>query len=296
MNQGVNSTSDGTGMGAAASTTNATSAEQVATASEDVEDISTIWDHPLIEKSYEPKKKWKCLSCDKEFAAHNATKGLGHVARVSSYALANNVQICKGVISDHHLKLARDLLDRKKAADAAKKRTSVAISRDIDEGQSSVVRALASKKAKPSVGHVEHVMSGLKSPPSSTAGTGRQHSIKTSVARSSTIDDNNTADMDVAIGDMIYCHGLPFNFGESPLFRKVIKMAKFAPGNYEPPKKNIVGGSLLDTSHDVKFAEDLKVLAADADVFGLCFLGDFATIKKAPLMNVLAAGHNIPPG
>ena len=46
--------------------------------------------------------------------------------------------------------------------------------------------------------------------------------------------------MDTAIGELIYCAGLSFSFGENHYFTKVLQVAKTAPNEYVPPKKDIV--------------------------------------------------------
>jgi hypothetical protein len=93
---------------------------------------------------------------------------------------------------------------------------------------------------------------------------------------------------------MIYCKGLSFNFGECPYFKQVLTLARFSPKDYAPPKKNIVAGPLLDLTFEKHLQKDFSDLMVDADVFGLGFFGDAATIKKSPLVNVLATGHHVP--
>ena len=121
---------------------------------------------------------------------------------------------------------------------------------------------------------------------------GRQASIKTGLEWA-TIDTCNSAEVDTAIGNMIYCKGLSFNFGECPYFKHVLTLARFAPTYYAPPKKNIVAGPLLDLTFEKHLQKDFSDLMVDADVFGLGFFGDAETIKKSPLVNVLATGHHV---
>ena len=82
-----------------------------------------------------------------------------------------------------------------------------------------------------------------------TGSGGRQPGIGTALDRE-TIDGCNAADLDTAIGSMIYCMGLPFNFGENPYFKQELKIARTSPKDYEPPKKDFVGGDLLDLTYD----------------------------------------------
>lgn len=122
---------------------------------------------------------------------------------------------------------------------------------------------------------------------------GRQPSISTAIDRS-TIDGCNAADLHTAIGMMIYCMGLSFNFAENPYFKQVLKIARTSPTNYEPPKKDFVGGPLLDLTYDNQMNRDYEQLLKQSDEFGLGFSGDCATLKKAPLTNVLAHSIDVP--
>ena len=55
-----------------------------------------------------------------------------------------------------------------------------------------------------------------------------------------------------------------------------------------------VGGDLLELNWKTYCNESNKKLTDEADVFGLCFLGDLATIKGMPLVNVIASAFNVP--
>ena len=83
----------------------------------------------------------------------------------------------------------------------------------------------------------------------SSSGGERQSGIGTALDRL-TIDGHNAADLDTAIGSMIYCMGLPFNFGENPYFKEVLKITRTSPKDYEPPSRAFVGGDLLDLTYD----------------------------------------------
>ena len=57
----------------------------------------------------------------------------------------------------------------------------------------------------------------------------------------------------------------------------------------EIPKRKQIGGPLLDLNYQKKYNDNKTNLLKGADVFGLSFLGDGATVKRMPLMNILAA-------
>ena len=56
----------------------------------------------------------------------------------------------------------------------------------------------------------------------------------------------------------------------------------------------MVAGPLLDLTFETQLEKDFKDLRRDAETFGIGFFGDAATIKKDPLVNVLATGYHVP--
>ena len=56
-----------------------------------------------------------------------------------------------------------------------------------------------------------------------------------------------------------------------------------------------IGGELLDLNYDTTYKSNKEKLLKEARVFGLAFLGDGATIKRMPLMNVLSMTATVSP-
>ena len=92
----------------------------------------------------------------------------------------------------------------------------------------------------------------------------------------------------MAIADLVHCEGLSFSFAESPRLMTVIKIARTVGNDFTPPSRRQVSGKLLTNNYNSTHEESLASLTDDADIFGLTFLGDGATIKKMPLINALA--------
>ena len=65
--------------------------------------------------------------------------------------------------------------------------------------------------------------------------------------------------------------------------------------NWKPPSHNKISGKLLDISYKNTIEKNEEELKKEADTFGIAFLGDFATIKKMPLLNILGSPANTPP-
>ena len=66
------------------------------------------------------------------------------------------------------------------------------------------------------------------------------------------------------------------------------------PASYKPPTAKAVRTELLDLNHARYMERNIQELEKEADVFGLAFLGDGATVKRMLLLNVLASGKNAP--
>jgi hypothetical protein len=61
------------------------------------------------------------------------------------------------------------------------------------------------------------------------------------------------------------------------------------------PNRRKIGGELLDLNYESTYKSIKDKLLKEASVFGLSFLGDGTTIKRMPLMNVLAMSATVPP-
>ncbi len=94
----------------------------------------------------------------------------------------------------------------------------------------------------------------------------------------------------MAIADMIHSLGLSFSLASDRKFRHVIQLARAAGSTYVPPTRNAVAGELLDLNYEQYLKRNMKMLKKDVDDFGLTYFGDGATVKKMPLINILASG------
>jgi hypothetical protein len=97
----------------------------------------------------------------------------------------------------------------------------------------------------------------------------------------------------MAITDMIHSCGLPFRLSSNIKFRRVLNLARNVPSNYCPPGRNQVATELLDINYDLYMERNRSNLIEDIDIFGLTFYGDGATVRKMPLINILASGGHL---
>ncbi len=100
--------------------------------------------------------------------------------------------------------------------------------------------------------------------------------------------------MDVAIVDFIHSHCLPFSLAEDHKLMKIIEEARNLGPSNSPPNRNDIGGKSLDALYVMHWKEQMKTLLSEARIFGVTVFGNGATIKTAPIVNVLAACVNNP--
>ncbi len=100
--------------------------------------------------------------------------------------------------------------------------------------------------------------------------------------------------MTMAIADLIHSRALPFTLTEDPKFRKMLMLAKNVPASYKPPSRKAVAQELLDLNYDAYIRKNMDLLERDAEIYGVSFFGDGATVRKTPLLNILASGVYIP--
>ena len=60
------------------------------------------------------------------------------------------------------------------------------------------------------------------------------------------------------------------------------------------PNKNIISKEFIDVIHKQDMKRKFAMIRKEADVFGLLFLGDGATMSRCPLLNIQDYGGNIP--
>lgn len=108
------------------------------------------------------------------------------------------------------------------------------------------------------------------------------------------MDPQTEGELTMAIADLIHSCGLPFSLASHHKFRRVLSLAKCATKKYIPPGRNKVAGELLDLNYDLYIKKTLETLIKEADVYGISFFGDAATVKKTPLINILASSVHLP--
>lgn len=105
----------------------------------------------------------------------------------------------------------------------------------------------------------------------------------------------NNKNLEVALADFIIAEGLPFSLIESERLDMVIKRARHTDKSFQMPGRSKLSTTLLRESYQTCMDANIAQLVSNAQTFGLTLLGDGATIKKSPFINVLAStGMDVP--
>ena len=111
-----------------------------------------------------------------------------------------------------------------------------------------------------------------------------------------TMNPQADSQLTMAIADLIHSCGLPFSLACHHKFQRVLALAKSVSKNYVPPGRNKVAGELLDLNYQLYKKKMGEMLLKEANVYGVTFFGDGATVKKSPLINILASSVHLPVG
>ncbi len=99
----------------------------------------------------------------------------------------------------------------------------------------------------------------------------------------------------MAIANFFYCENIPDAVVESPRFVRLVRVCRLIGDDFVVPHRKKIGGELLDLNYANIYQRNKEELLKFAQVFGLAFLGDGATIHRMPPMNILAMSGATPP-
>ena len=74
----------------------------------------------------------------------------------------------------------------------------------------------------------------------------------------------------------------------------VLILAKIVDRGFVPPERNKVSGPIMDIIYQQVQVRGKTSLLSEASLFGLACLGDGATVKRMPLINILLSSSNNP--
>jgi hypothetical protein len=230
--------------------------------------LASIWDDDMIDRSTDDqgKKKWECKWCHVAFQQWNATKALYHVCRMYG---ANIKKCACANIDGEHKKRYKDLFDS--MVNKKKRSIAVAIEKNqaVDEHLKEAGASLTDSRTR--------APKQVKTSDSSAAVSERTYHQRKIV--SDVMEPQHESQLTMAIADLIHSCGLPFTLASNHKFKKVLALARNSSTKYLPPTSNRVAGELLDLNYEVYMKKMKEDLLNDAEVFGLTFFGDGATVK-----------------
>ena len=260
---------------------------------------------------------WKCLWCKQSWASWNVSKALSHLAKEKT----SGMKTCTAAISrpyhdryaDLYMKYFNNRLKRKNICVAQQEAHLDHISRATSSYQSKIyiyktspMPCLSSMptlpQPKPLPASIVSMLvyspskstSSLSTMTNGTLKTFYQPKLISNATGQLTIQEKtNEAEMHIIIANWIHCKGFPFSTASCPMFRTILHMASNLHQSYVPPNRNEIGGKLLDENFATHQATNETSIMKEASIYGITMYGDGATIKKKPLINILAAGvHN----
>ena len=263
----------------------------------------SIWDDPNVRKFISSSKKckqWSCRCCNKTFNGWNATKVVAHLSKT----YGRDIAICQGKIGNEQAEFYASLQTE---ANKKRKRNSSAkdsVARLIDVQQSVTTAAIASSSSQNKKSRRVLTENDTGSVSTlATAVTARESSVSTRIPSNTrmmqlTLDvqqpnSSNELALTVAIADMIHSCGLPFNLADEPKLAKIIKLARCVRSTYKPPTRQDVACRLLKFNYKQLQERQCEQLKTDANIYGLTLYGDGATVKRMPLLNILASGAHL---
>jgi hypothetical protein len=122
-----------------------------------------------------------------------------------------------------------------------------------------------------------------------------QPSISSALQNTVDICKSNNASVEMAIADFFHCESIADSVVESPRFARLLKLARTVGSDFKIPSRKKISGELLDLNYNAVYNENKTLLCSEASTFGLSFIGDGATIKRMPLLNILGLCGTTPP-
>ena len=274
------------------------------------EDSKALEGMPVTTCFKNGKEIWKCNLCKEERVGWNITKVLQHLARKEK---TSNIAHCKYICSPE----TKELIEGKYNQIIKKgfrKRKNESITdhyqkKHIDANLDTALTIHSNTKSHRSSQSVS--ASSLDCLDDGTR-TGATVTSTCSSARTNMSEiherpirkkqlmfahKKTTMEMEgarIAIADFIHGCGLPFSVSEHPKFRSMCRAMMEMPNSFKFPNRRSVAGKYLDTNYQVHQDKYKKDLLDHAETFGLMLLGDGATVKRMPLINIIASGVYCP--
>jgi hypothetical protein len=248
--------------------------------------ITSVWQNKHVTKST-TAQEWKCTLCVRTFSGVNATKALIHLSHIKGPKDGNaHVSFCPQISPP--VRLVYAALKRKSMRQIEnRERSEQMIAARVDDDNHAGSQALEARRQKSSASVKKLSAEEIYARRAARYATHPTDGI--ALVQQSFLASNESM-LTMAIADLIHSHGLSFIFAESARFKKVLTLAKLAGKKYNPPNGEMVRGELMDVNfvrHTNRVRKDLET---DKEIYGLSLFGDAATVRKMPMINILASG------
>ena len=253
-------------------------------------DISEVWECDKVEmlttvKNGKTVHLMKCLHCGQSFTK-SVTKMRYHLSGLRGH----DIKVCQkvpDVYKPRYKHLLKDFLDRQ-ALIAKQKRLEQECLRETNRNVASNYEEIMNKLRKRMSASASATAATLSSAcstalPDCIATDATEFSLPSVVSRKRPRPTRQTkicvpsetgvAQLDVSIADFIHSNALPESLADCPKLREIIEQAHYVPIDYKPPRRQEVGGKLLDLNYEHAMKEQEQQLEMDKDIFGLTFYG-----------------------
>jgi Protein of unknown function (DUF 659) len=254
----------------------------------------SIWDAPYISKVIVrgvnregrevEKKEVFCWHCKRQIkGGWNATKALAHVAKKANH----DVKACTSNISPDHIKCYSTMYNNFIGKKVRSEDSRVKLNLEADRHDASVMMMATGRKKIPPRG--PPTMATLGRIGSSVSSFSSPRSIQLKLD-GSIPNPQAEARATTAVTSAVLRLGLSFSLVDDPLFCRMCMSFRGVSDHYKFPSRESMRTVHLNDQYNAQQERTYGMLATDADVFGLTVFGDGATVRKMPLINVLAAG------
>ena len=290
--------------------------------------FDSIWDCPMIDKKTfdDGSPGWICGYCNSEFKQLNASKCTFHVGQVKGM----NVRICTGIIPHDHTIVFRRMIERSQVRRSQLKAQSDSFHSEQDRHDSAAFKIrMARKSGKKRRAAAQKAAAVSKATSEVTAIDGNSASghfigqpfsgprpnkglagwLETSKGKQS--NDGSRVQMKLATGlpnpegdnravtqvaRFLIDTGKPLLTVEDPLFRRMCLSFRAVGRDFKFPNRQQLADEFLPAHAEARLVAFYERLGFEAEIFGTALFGDGATIKRVPLINILASGGNCPSG
>ena len=264
--------------------------------------FNSIWDCPMIQKTTieDGSRGWKCGYCGSEFRHYNASKCTAHVAKVKGM----NVRMCTGNVPEEHLATFRRMIERSQDRKAKLKADSNAFQSQQDRHDSAALsirlarksskkRRAAAKKAATTEAASDFIAGWLQS------SKGKQSSDRPMVQMKLSTGLPNPEGNEKAVTQVarfLIDTGKPLWTVDDQLFCRMCLAFRAVGRDFRFPTRQQLTDEFLPAHAEARLVSFYQRLGFEAEIFGIALFGDGATIKRMPLINILASGGNCPSG